>query len=214
MIGRSPSVLSLYQIWLLQQNFIIQLHRYVYFMIPSEGDHAGSDVYHESTGSFENNSYGSNQLSLSHHGRHHSRNNSFLGIGTPPLLPSSVGEINHHFQHQPESNFSLQSFMMSKSSVMTALRPQQHTQLKPKLLQEAPPVANSSNPFALSEHEREYLDRIATTNPVYTLFKRLCVYFHGQYHLEEIMWRENVSRSELRTVLSTYQDIIVCCLHE
>jgi hypothetical protein len=46
------------------------------------------------------------------------------------------------------------------------------------------------------------------------LFKRLCVYFHGQYHLEEIMWRENVSRSELRTVLGTYQDIIVCCLHE
>lgn len=213
----------MYQVWLLQQNFIIQLHRYVYFMIPSEGDHAGSEMYYESTGgSFENNSYGSNNQ-LSHHGgRHHSnsRTSSFLGIGTPPLLPSSVGEgINHHFQHQPESTFSLQSFMASKSSVMSALRPQQnqqqqqqHTQLKPRLLQEAPAI--NSNPFALSEHEREYLDRIATTNPVFTLFKRLCVYFHGQYHLEEIMWRENVSRSELRTVLSTYQDIIVCCLHE
>lgn len=192
-------------------------------MIPSEGDHAASsEMYHESNGSFENNSYGSNQLSYQ---RHHSRNSSFLGgLGshTPPLLPSSVGELNYH-QQQPQpldaTNFSLQSFMTSKSSVMTATsRPhqqqQQHTQLKPRLLHEAPPVGNSSNPFALSEHEREYLDRIATTNPVYTLFKRLCVYFHGQYHLEEIMWRENVSRSELRTVLSTYQDIIVCCLHE
>lgn len=66
----------------------------------------------------------------------------------------------------------------------------------------------------LTSEERAYLEKIATTNTVYTLFKRLCVYFHGQCHLEEIMWRENVSRSELRTVLTTYQNIIVCCIHE
>lgn len=27
-------------IWLLQQRFIVQLHRYIYFMIPSDGDYA------------------------------------------------------------------------------------------------------------------------------------------------------------------------------
>lgn len=59
---------------------------------------------------------------------------------------------------------------------------------------------------------QQYLETIATTNSVFALFKRLCIYFNGQHHFEEIMWRENISRSELRTVLSTYQDIIVCCL--
>ncbi|KAG6595725.1 nitrogen permease regulator 3-like protein [Phytophthora cinnamomi] len=101
-------------IWLLQQRFIVQLHRYIYFMIPSDGDYAAE-----------------------------------LGNGAG----NSVGK-------------------------------------------------------------RAYLAKIAKPNPVFTLFKRLCVYFHGEHHIEEIMWRENLSRGELRTVMSTYQDIIVCCLHE
>lgn len=179
------------QIWLLQQNFILQLHRYVYFMIPTEGDHAAEDVL-EGASSYENNSYGSNQLL-----HQSSRNGSFLGGLSAQTLRGDAGDA-----------FSLQSFMTSRSQLS---RSQQ-----PPVEKAAPPPsakAPETNPFALSELEREYLDRIATTNPVYTLFKRLCVYFHGQYHLEEIMWRENVSRSELRTVLSTYQDIIVCCLH-
>lgn len=171
------------------------MHRYVYFMIPSEGDHA-ADI--QESGSYENSSYDSNHMQS-----HNSRSISFLELSQPLGDPQQL------------DNFSLQSFVSSSRSTA---KPQPPLITKAKQFQDPltnnASTKNTNNPFALSDQEREYLDKIATTNPVYTLFKRLCVYFHGQYHLEEIMWRENVSRSELRTVLSTYQDIIVCCLHE
>eukprot|EP00644_Phytophthora_capsici_P001515 jgi/Phyca11/562970/estExt2_Genewise1.C_PHYCAscaffold_100594 len=110
-------------IWLLQQRFIVQLHRYIYFMLPSDGDYAAE------------------------------------------LVPMAQ-------------------------------------------------VMSVASQLLFTDQERAYLAKIAKPNPVFTLFKRLCVYFHGEHHIEEIMWRENLSRGELRTVMSTYQDIIVCCLHE
>lgn len=154
------------KIWLLQNRFVIQLHRYVYFMIPSEGDLASE------MGSFENHSF------------------------------RSVG----HRRRQTSVARSLSTSEPVETMDVT---------FSSSLVIPSKPVVNEARQaLTLSEQELEYLEKIATTNPVYTLFKRLCAYFHGQYHLEEIMWRENVSRGELRTVLSTYQDIIVCCLHE
>ena len=73
-------------------------------------------------------------------------------------------------------------------------------------------VATDSKGLQGLRLQQQYLESNATTNSVFALFRRLCVYFNGQHHFEEIMWRENITRSELRTVLSTYQDIIVCCL--
>ena len=46
------------------------------------------------------------------------------------------------------------------------------------------------------------------------LMWRLCKYFRGQQHVEEIMWRENVARHEVRRVLHVYQDVFVTCVHE
>ncbi|TMW66785.1 hypothetical protein Poli38472_014097 [Pythium oligandrum] len=146
-------------IWLLQHDFVIQLHRYVYFMVPSDHDPLSD--------SFISQQANENALALANRRRLSSSAAPLLGI-------SGNGDA-----------------LLAKS-------------IQP----------SNTSTVGFSDQERAYLDKIATTNPVFTLFKRLCVYFHGQYHLEEIMWRENVSRSELRTVLSTYQDIIVCCLHE
>lgn len=149
---------------------MIQLHRYVYFMIPSEGDLASE------MGSFESH--------------------SFRSVGHRRRQTSVARSLSNGVNLEPVETMDAVTF---SSSLVTPSKPA---------------LAETRHALKLSEQELEYLAKIATTNPVYTLFKRLCVYFHGQYHLEEIMWRENVSRGELRTVLSTYQDIIVCCLHE
>jgi hypothetical protein len=45
-------------------------------------------------------------------------------------------------------------------------------------------------------------------------FFRLCPYFRGFHHLEEIMWRENVSRDDITKVLKKYQHILVLVHHE
>ena len=38
---------------------------------------------------------------------------------------------------------------------------------------------------------------------------RLCKYFRGQHHLEEIMWRENLTRKKLKEVFAALKDVIV-----
>eukprot|EP00729_Bicosta_minor_P022174 gene22174-1039_t len=43
---------------------------------------------------------------------------------------------------------------------------------------------------------------------VLDLFLRLCQYFRGQHPLEEIMWRENLSRQQLAGVLSSFSGIL------
>ena len=49
---------------------------------------------------------------------------------------------------------------------------------------------------------------------LFTLFKRLCAYFDGKHHMQEIMWIENVSRRELNTILHVYSDVLTRVLHE
>eukprot|EP01083_Nonionella_stella_P270244 914957_1 len=45
------------------------------------------------------------------------------------------------------------------------------------------------------------------------LFKRLCSYFDGRHHLEEIMWRESVSSTDLKQVLDAYSGVLVQFQH-
>ena len=73
------------------------------------------------------------------------------------------------------------------------------------------PVVHASS---LSPEERAYVDSMPTKGPMHELFKKLCIYFRGSHHLEEIMYQENITRSELRAVLTTYSDVAVTCLHE
>lgn len=43
---------------------------------------------------------------------------------------------------------------------------------------------------------------------VLDLFLKLCRYFRGQHPLEEIMWRENMSRQQLIGVLSSFSSVL------
>ena len=71
----------------------------------------------------------------------------------------------------------------------------------------SPPLG--TNALHLQQYERAYLDQIANDTPVFKLFKRLCPYFHGKHHIEEIMWREKVSRKAIFSVLANYGDVLV-----
>ncbi|XP_013420163.1 GATOR complex protein NPRL3-like [Lingula anatina] len=45
------------------------------------------------------------------------------------------------------------------------------------------------------------------------MFVRLCPYFNGQFHLEEIMYHENLRRSQLLTLIDKFRSILVTCTH-
>lgn len=46
------------------------------------------------------------------------------------------------------------------------------------------------------------------------LFTRLTPYFRGKQHLEEVMYYENLRRSQLLTLLDKFRDVLFLCQHE
>ncbi|KAK3090338.1 hypothetical protein FSP39_011028 [Pinctada imbricata] len=46
------------------------------------------------------------------------------------------------------------------------------------------------------------------------LFTRLCPYFNGKHHMEEIMYYENLSRSQLMTVIDKFRQVLISCQYE
>ncbi|XP_029014713.1 GATOR complex protein NPRL3 isoform X2 [Betta splendens] len=69
---------------------------------------------------------------------------------------------------------------------------------------------------SLSEHEREVILNIpAAQNPEdLRLFARLLHYFRGHHHLEEIMYNENMRRSQLKTLFDKFRSVLVVTNHE
>ncbi|KAG1706926.1 hypothetical protein DVH05_027776 [Phytophthora capsici] len=180
-------------IWLLQQRFIVQLHRYIYFMLPSDGDYAAE------LGPGGASSVGSSSPALMASSFRRQRvNSSATNTSAPGSMPIAQTPPMNPIAAAP-----------SPPQVTLEQDPAADTRTVPMAQ-----VMSVASQLLFTDQERAYLAKIAKPNPVFTLFKRLCVYFHGEHHIEEIMWRENLSRGELRTVMSTYQDIIVCCLHE
>ncbi|XP_038274141.1 GATOR complex protein NPRL3 isoform X7 [Chelonia mydas] len=69
---------------------------------------------------------------------------------------------------------------------------------------------------SLSEHEREAILNVpAAQNPEdLRMFARLLHYFRGRHHLEEIMYNENMRRSQLLTLFDKFRSVLVVTNHE
>ena len=67
----------------------------------------------------------------------------------------------------------------------------------------------------LSCYERQALLTLnaASSSKDLRLFAKLLKYFHGRHHLEEIMYYENISRSQILTIIDKFRDVLVTCLH-
>ncbi|MBN3320979.1 NPRL3 protein, partial [Atractosteus spatula] len=69
---------------------------------------------------------------------------------------------------------------------------------------------------SLTEHERQVILSIpAAQNPEdLRMFARLLHYFRGRHHLEEIMYNENMRRSQLKTLFDKFRSVLVVTNHE
>uniref|UniRef100_A0A8C6L6G3 GATOR complex protein NPRL3 n=1 Tax=Nothobranchius furzeri TaxID=105023 RepID=A0A8C6L6G3_NOTFU len=69
---------------------------------------------------------------------------------------------------------------------------------------------------SLSEHERQVILSIpAAQSPEdLRMFARLLHYFRGHHHLEEIMYNENMRRSQLKTLFDKFRSVLVVTNHE
>jgi len=72
-----------------------------------------------------------------------------------------------------------------------------------------------ASPSPLKPYEKSYLQKqLEDKGPSFQLLERLCPYFRGKHTMEEILWRENISREEFSSILNRYSAILVSCVHE
>ncbi|KAJ3373231.1 hypothetical protein HDU91_000944 [Kappamyces sp. JEL0680] len=74
-------------------------------------------------------------------------------------------------------------------------------------------IANPSQP---SEFEAECIQLLKESRHspiVRDLFTRLLPYLNGKSHLDEIIYEENVTRKELKLVMSSFREEIITTLH-
>ncbi|XP_061761042.1 GATOR complex protein NPRL3 isoform X1 [Nerophis ophidion] len=69
---------------------------------------------------------------------------------------------------------------------------------------------------SLSDYERHFILNIpsAQNQEDLRMFTRLLHYFRGHHHLEEIMYNENMRRSQLKTLLDKFRSVLVVTNHE
>eukprot|EP01128_Nolandella_sp_AFSM9_P010839 TRINITY_DN7556_c0_g1_i1.p1 TRINITY_DN7556_c0_g1~~TRINITY_DN7556_c0_g1_i1.p1 ORF type:complete len:268 (+),score=49.47 TRINITY_DN7556_c0_g1_i1:674-1477(+) len=58
----------------------------------------------------------------------------------------------------------------------------------------SPPPRYEYSPNQLSDAQSKFLKQFNDRSSSYKLFMRIFPYFNGKFHLEEIMWRENIAR--------------------
>ncbi|KND02915.1 uncharacterized protein SPPG_01996 [Spizellomyces punctatus DAOM BR117] len=77
-----------------------------------------------------------------------------------------------------------------------------------------PPAVFIPDPARATEVEREWINKLAYEHPpaIGSLFLRLAPYFSGKYHVEEIVFRENLTKKDLRTILSRFREVVVSAL--
>lgn len=72
------------------------------------------------------------------------------------------------------------------------------------------------NGLGLNEAEREAILRVPAARNLddLKLFSRLCPYFNGKRHLEDIIYYENVRRSQLLALIDKFRDVLLTCQYE
>ncbi|CAH0555277.1 unnamed protein product [Brassicogethes aeneus] len=166
-------------IWMLQHHLLLQLHTYIQYLPTENGLHKDYKKKQLKSPSPRNSVILSNQPSASEHSRAESESGA-----------STISET-------PE--FTLKNFNSEHLSFISTDDDKQDYQ--EELL------------LDFSDEERSSVFKIpATNNPEdLQLFAKLCrkEYFQGNHHIEEIMYLENLRRSQLLQLLDKFRDVLI-----
>jgi hypothetical protein len=77
-------------------------------------------------------------------------------------------------------------------------------------------TALASPPGQAGELEKEWIQRVVQTKPkeIRNLFFRCLKYFNGEFHVEEIIFNENLNRKEFRNLLNYFRQDLITVLHK
>ncbi|KAI8512153.1 Nitrogen permease regulator-like 3 [Branchiostoma belcheri] len=177
-------------VWMLQHRLLVQLHTYIYLM-STEPETAGPGVVRSQV----------SPLLLVPDDAARNRTISG-GSGEAVSLGSpDGGELELSSSVETYSTYSTE---MGSDGMLITKDARLQRKLTESLLSD------------LTEGERLSVLKVpAASNPEdLRLFARLVWYFRGEHHLEEIMYYENLRRSQLLTLLDKFREVLITCQHE
>ncbi|XP_078690901.1 GATOR1 complex protein NPRL3-like isoform X2 [Branchiostoma floridae x Branchiostoma belcheri] len=177
-------------VWMLQHRLLVQLHTYIYLM-STEPETAGPGVVR---------SQASPLLLVPDDA---ARNRTISGGSGEAVSLGSPdgGELELSSSVETYSTYSTE---MGSDGMLITKDARLQRKLTESLLSD------------LTEGERLSVLKVpAASNPEdLRLFARLVWYFRGEHHLEEIMYYENLRRSQLLTLLDKFREVLITCQHE
>ncbi|XP_052227787.1 GATOR complex protein NPRL3-like isoform X2 [Dreissena polymorpha] len=191
-------------VWMLKHQLLTQLHTYVFFVPPvqgqghrhkmSEGSRSSSTPrlpfrqHEEYVGIFESGLQRSPSLSDAAS----VTSDESITLSTPGMLIAQMSK-------SPSTEFTGEGVTMPKSGDSKAYW----------LIQES--VCSD-----LSVEEKECILRVPAAKNLDDLrmFTRLFPYFGGKNHIEEIMYFENLIRPQLVTLIEKFKEVLVLCTYE
>lgn len=66
-----------------------------------------------------------------------------------------------------------------------------------------------ASPIPLTKLESSFISRLDDDSDTFALFLRLCPYFRGTHHCEEILWRENIKREDFSLVVDAFSFYLI-----
>ncbi|XP_076056058.1 GATOR complex protein Nprl3 isoform X2 [Oratosquilla oratoria] len=202
-------------LWLLKHGLLQQLHIYVYLM-PQDKPTDGMPSRITSSQGILNHISTSTSQSPQHIG----------GMGQPAEAGSSpsTNSISHTL-HSTSVATSSESSTLHLDSGIHLSHPPSESDLGSVCSDERSPspvvgvaaVAEESVKQMLDEHlspsEKEMVMKVPASHNAedLKLFARICPYLRGQHHLEEIMYRANLWRSELLQILDKFHEVLITC---
>ncbi|XP_076473114.1 GATOR1 complex protein NPRL3-like [Babylonia areolata] len=204
-------------IWLLQRRLLIQIHKYVYFV---PGHKPSTPISGSANSSMVESSFSNVQVEEESLFRyvmddHHSNLEQATSMSDVASVNSdeSIGPSHPIMNPAFSSSSSLLGKQLSKSP---SLEVQSDGSV---VAEDTKSVWHLRNTFPLkdlnSAEQSAVLQCPAARNPEdLQLFARLLPYFNGLHHLEEIMFYENMRRSQLLTVIEKFKDVLIVVTHE
>ncbi|CAH0386603.1 unnamed protein product [Bemisia tabaci] len=176
-------------VWLLQHRLLLQLHTYIFF-IPTQ---SGLSNHQEQSGPSSHQYFSREE-----------RNDSFQSnsdIETSSAREPSESDISSNVSDDKVLNFThLENVNYSSFD---------------EPVDQIDGISSQEFLADFNEEERSSLLKIpACSSPEdFYLLIRLCKrgYLHGMHHLEEIMYLENVRRSQLLQILDKFRDVLITC---
>ncbi|KAJ8317878.1 hypothetical protein KUTeg_002969 [Tegillarca granosa] len=178
-------------VWMLQNRLIMQLHNYVFF-VPSVP-------------------------------RRKKKLSEQVQIGMP-VVPEEAGILNDVMDIQKASSLSDAASVNSDESLSIGISqfsksPSSEIASDSSLVSEEVKGHWSQHDGLLAHLTKEERDCVfnlpaAKNMDDLKLFGRLCPYFNGRHHIEEIMYYENLHRSQLVTVIDKFREVLQICQYQ